>query len=95
MPIPKKVEAIQALAVPKTHKQLRQFIGMINFYHDMSGQGWIDVLSKSLLLHTKGHQCKHVLCLDRRKVQKSSLGRCRDCCTAPLEVVDTHTCPIG
>ena len=35
MPIPKKVEAIQALAVPKTSKQLRQFIGMINFYCDM------------------------------------------------------------
>ena len=32
MPIPKKVEAIQALAVPKTRKQLRPFIGMINFY---------------------------------------------------------------
>ena len=31
MPIPKKVEAIQALAVPKTRKQLRQFIGMIKF----------------------------------------------------------------
>ena len=35
MPIPKKVEAIQALAVPNTRKQLRQFIGMINFYRDM------------------------------------------------------------
>ena len=35
MLIPKKVEAIQALAVPKTRKQLRQFIGMINFYRDM------------------------------------------------------------
>ena len=35
MPIPKKVEAIQALAVPKTRKQLRQFIGMINLYCDM------------------------------------------------------------
>ena len=35
MPIPKKVEAIQALAVPKTRKQLRQFIGMINFYRGM------------------------------------------------------------
>ena len=35
MPIPKKVEAVQALAVPKTHKQLRQFIDMINFYRDM------------------------------------------------------------
>ena len=35
MTIPKKVEAIQALAVQKTRKQLRQFIGMINFYRDM------------------------------------------------------------
>ena len=35
MPIPKKEEAIQALEVPKTRKQLRQFIGMINFYRDM------------------------------------------------------------
>ena len=35
MPIPNKVEAIQALAVPKTRKQLRQFIGMINLYRDM------------------------------------------------------------
>ena len=31
MPVPKKVEAIQALTVPKTCKQLSQFIGMINF----------------------------------------------------------------
>ena len=35
MPIPKKVEAIQALAVPKTCKQLRQVIGMIKFYREM------------------------------------------------------------
>ena len=35
MPIPKKVEAIQSLAVPKTRKKLRQFIGMIKFYRDM------------------------------------------------------------
>ena len=35
MPITKKGEAIKALAVPKTHKQLRQFIGMIKFYRDM------------------------------------------------------------
>ena len=35
MPIPKKVDAIQSLVVPKTPKQLRQFIGMINFYRDM------------------------------------------------------------
>ena len=36
MPIPKKVGAIQALSVPKTLKQLRQSIGMINLYRDMS-----------------------------------------------------------
>ena len=35
MIISKKVEAIQALAVPKNYKQLRQFIVMINFYRDM------------------------------------------------------------
>ena len=35
IPIPKKVKAGQYLAVPKTHKKLRQFIGMINFYCDM------------------------------------------------------------
>ena len=35
IPIPKKVKAIQALEVPKTCKQLRQFIGIINFYRDM------------------------------------------------------------
>ena len=35
MPIPKKIEAIQTLAVPKNRKKLRQFIGMINFYRDM------------------------------------------------------------
>ena len=35
MSIPKKVESIQFLAVPKTCKQLRQFIGMINFYREM------------------------------------------------------------
>ena len=35
MPIPKKVGDIQALAVPKTHKKLRQFIGMISFYCEM------------------------------------------------------------
>ena len=34
-PIPKKFEAIKAIAVPKNRKQLRQFICMINFYHEM------------------------------------------------------------
>ena len=35
MPIPKKIESIQSLTVPKTRKKLRQFIGKINFYLDM------------------------------------------------------------
>ena len=35
MPTPKKVKGIHDLAVPKTHKRLCQFIGMINFYCDM------------------------------------------------------------
>ena len=35
MPIPKKVETIKPPTVPKTRKHLRQFIGIISFYHDM------------------------------------------------------------
>ena len=35
MPVPKKVDAIQYLIVPKTCKQLRQFTSMTNFYRDM------------------------------------------------------------
>ena len=35
MPISKKVEAIQALAVPNTCRKLCQFIGMVNLYCDM------------------------------------------------------------
>jgi hypothetical protein len=31
-PIPKKVQAIQAIKTPKTRKQLQGFISMINFY---------------------------------------------------------------
>ena len=34
-PVAKKVEAIHAIAPPTTHKQLRQFIGIINYYRDM------------------------------------------------------------
>ena len=34
MPLTKKVDYIQAAAVPRIRKQLRQFIGMINFYCD-------------------------------------------------------------
>ena len=35
MPIPRKVEAMKHLAIPKTRKQLRSFLGMINYYRDM------------------------------------------------------------
>ena len=35
IPTPKKVEAIQALAIPKTFKQLCRFMSMINFYREM------------------------------------------------------------
>ena len=35
MPIRKKVEAILNIAIPKTKKQLRSFIGMVNYYRDM------------------------------------------------------------
>ena len=34
-PQPKKVEAIARLTHPKTTKQLRRFLGMVNFYRDM------------------------------------------------------------
>ena len=31
-PLPKKVEALKAIPIPKTCRQLRHFIGMINYY---------------------------------------------------------------
>ena len=35
MPLPSKVSAIQAIAEPKNKKELRRFIGMVNYYRDM------------------------------------------------------------
>ena len=35
MPQPKKVEAVKRLAVPKTKRQLRHFLGIVNYYRDM------------------------------------------------------------
>jgi len=34
-PLSKKVQALQNVAPPKNKKQLRRFIGMINYYRDM------------------------------------------------------------
>ena len=34
-PTPKKVAAINAIQIPKNRKELRRFIGMINYYRDM------------------------------------------------------------
>jgi hypothetical protein len=34
-PIPKKVEAIKNMVRPATRKELRRFIGMVNYYRDM------------------------------------------------------------
>ena len=35
MPLPDKVQAIKNISKPKTKKQLRSFIGIINYYRDM------------------------------------------------------------
>jgi hypothetical protein len=34
-PQPKKVAALMRLTPPKTKRQLRRFLGMVNYYHDM------------------------------------------------------------
>ena len=70
MPIPKKVESIQALAVPKTRKQLRQFIGMINLYCDM-WQKRSELLAPLTALTSKNVKCdwkeEHQKCFDSIK----------------------------
>ena len=35
MHLPDKVEAMKSIAVPNTKKQLRSFIGLIDYYRDM------------------------------------------------------------
>ena len=44
-PQPKKVEAIMRLTPPTTKRQLRDFLGMINYYHDM-WQGRSHILAR-------------------------------------------------
>ena len=66
----KKVEAIQALAVPKTCKQLRNFISMINFYCGM-WQNRSKLLASLTALTSKNvkydWKYKHQKCFDAIK----------------------------
>ena len=70
IPIAKKVKAVQALAVPKTHKQLRHFIGMIKFYRDM-WQKRSDIISPLTALTSKNVKYywkdEHQKCFDAIK----------------------------
>ena len=52
MPVAKKVDAIRQIATPKSIKDVRKFVGMVNYYRDM----WIrrsDVLSPLMKLCSK------------------------------------------
>jgi hypothetical protein len=55
-PLPKKVDAIQAIAPPKTKKELRWFIGMCNFYRECV-MHWRLILEEygPELVYTPGH----------------------------------------
>ena len=35
MPVPKKIEAIKNIATPKSIRDVRKFVGMVNYYRDM------------------------------------------------------------
>ena len=35
MPVPKKIDAIKNIATPKTTRDVRKFVGMVNYYRDM------------------------------------------------------------
>jgi hypothetical protein len=56
-PVAKKVQAIQAIKVPKTRKQLRGFIGMINFCRDM-WKNRSSLLAPLTALTSKNVPCK-------------------------------------
>jgi len=52
-PLPKKIEAIKKISPPKTKKELRSFIGLVNYYRDV----WIrrsDVLAPLTKLEVTG-----------------------------------------
>ena len=90
IPIPKKVKAIQALAVPKTRRQLRQFIGMINFYRD-TWQKRSEILTPLTALTSKNVKYdwkdKHQKCFDAIKcaIEHEVLLACPDF-NAPFEI---------
>jgi hypothetical protein len=69
-PIPKKVEALKAIQIPKTRHQLRRFIGMINYYRDMWRQR-STLLAPLTALTSKGKPFKwedeHTKCFDAIK----------------------------
>eukprot|EP00957_Ditylum_brightwellii_P085850 6530597-Ditylum_brightwellii.AAC.1 len=52
MPLPNKVSAIHGIEPPKTKKQLRRFIGIINFYI-YTWKGGAEKLSPLTVLTTK------------------------------------------
>ena len=55
-PIPKKVDAILKIAEPKNKKELKRFLGMINFYKDF----WIRRLRNPSLPNRVDHQQKGI-----------------------------------
>ena len=90
MPIPKKVKAIKALTIRKTCKQLRQFIGMINFYCDM-WQKRSELLAPLTALTSKNVKYdwkdEHQKCFDaiKRVIGREVLLACPDF-NAPFEI---------
>ena len=100
MPIPNKVEAVQSLAVPKTCKKMRQFISMINLYHDM-WQKRSEILAPSTSLTSKNVKYKwkdeHQKCFDAIKcvIGREVLLAYRDF-NAPFEIhIDPSKLNIG
>ena len=69
-PMPKKIEAIQKISIPKNQRELRKFIGIVNYYRDM----WIrrsHVLAPLAALTSKKTKWKwtdvHTECFEKAK----------------------------